>query len=107
MSAPTSHDVVVKLVYDAVARTNEDLEPELAIEARPDEVLIGPGAKLDSLGFVSLILEIEALVYEHLGMSLELVNDRALSQERSPFRTLESLVAYVESSIGSSSGDNG
>jgi acyl carrier protein len=106
MSARSSHVVVVKLVYDAVARTNEELEPELVIEARPDEVLIGPGAKLDSLGVVSLILEIEALVYEHLGISIELVNDRALSQERSPFRTLESLVAYVESSIGSISPDD-
>ena len=99
MTLPSSHDGVLSMVYEAVARTNEDLEPELRIEARPDEMLMGPGAKLDSLGFVSLILEIEALARERLGVTLELVNDRALSQERSPFRTLESLVAYVEASI--------
>jgi acyl carrier protein len=99
MSSQPSHDGVVNLVYEAVARTNEELEPELAIEARPDELLIGPGTKLDSLGFVSLILEIEELVHERLGITLELVNDRALSQERSPFRTLGTLVAYVEASI--------
>jgi D-alanine--poly(phosphoribitol) ligase subunit 2 len=99
MTLPSSHDGVLSMVYEAVARTNEDLEPELRIEARPDEMLMGPEAKLDSLGFVSLILEIEALARERLGVTLELVNDRALSQERSPFRTLESLVAYVEASI--------
>jgi len=99
MTLPSSHDGVLSMVYEAVARTNEDLEPELRIEARPDEMLMGPGAKLDSLGFVSLILEIEALAHERLGVMLELVNDRALSQERSPFRTLESLVAYVEASM--------
>jgi D-alanine--poly(phosphoribitol) ligase subunit 2 len=100
MSSKHSHDDVTDLVYQAVARTNQELEPELTIDARPDELLIGPGAKLDSLGFVSLILEIEALVHERLGTTLELVNDRALSQERSPFRTIETLVAYVEASIG-------
>jgi D-alanine--poly(phosphoribitol) ligase subunit 2 len=99
MTLPSSHDGVLRMVYEAVARTNEDLEPGLRIEARPDEMLMGSGAKLDSLGFVSLILEIEALAQERLGVTLELVNDRALSQERSPFRTLESLVAYVEASI--------
>jgi acyl carrier protein len=99
MTLPSSHDGVLSMVYEAVARTNEDLEPELRIKARPDEMLMGPEAKLDSLGFVSLILEIEALAHERLGVTLELVNDRALSQERSPFRTLESLVAYVEASI--------
>ena len=99
MNSQSSHDVT-NLVYEAVARTNEELEPELTIEARPHQLLIGPGANLDSLGFVSLILEIEALVHERFGITVELVNDRALSQERSPFRTIESLVAYVEASIG-------
>jgi acyl carrier protein len=100
VSASPSPDGVAALVYEAVARTNDELELEEHIDARPDEVLIGSGAKLDSLGFVSLVLEIETLVHERLGVDVELVNERALSQEHSPFRTLGTLIAYVESSIG-------
>jgi acyl carrier protein len=96
--------VVEGLVHEAVARTNEDLEPEMQIDARPDQVLIGPCATLDSLGFVTLILEIETLVHEQLGITVELVNDRALSEERSPFRTLASLTEYVEASIADDRG---
>jgi len=100
VSASPSPDLVAALVYEAVATTNDELDLEVNIDARPDEVLIGSGAKLDSLGFVSLVLEIETLVHERLGVDVELVNERALSQEHSPFRTLGSLIAYVESSIG-------
>jgi hypothetical protein len=96
--------MVEGLVYEAVARTNEDLEPEMRIDARPDQVLIGPGATLDSLGFVTLILEIETLVHEKLDLAVELVNDQALSQERSPFRTLASLTEYVTASIADERG---
>ena len=38
MTLPSSHDGVLSMVYEAVARTNEDLEPEMRIEARPDEM---------------------------------------------------------------------
>jgi acyl carrier protein len=105
MSALPTPNAIKSLVFEAVTRTNEELETEMQIEARGDEVLIGPGAKLDSLAFVSLILEIEALVDAQLGITLELVNDRALSQEHSPFRTLGTLVAYVEGSIAQPDAD--
>jgi acyl carrier protein len=102
MSRRSSAPDVSSLVYEAVACTNEVLEPEMRIEARSGETLIGPGAKLDSLGFVSLILEIETLVEARLGVTIELLNDRALSQERSPFRTIERLIEYVTASIDAS-----
>ena len=50
---------ILDAVYTAVASTNETLSLEGRLEARESEQIIGEGSKLDSLGFVSLMVAIE------------------------------------------------
>ncbi len=57
--------------------------------------LFGPAGVLDSLGLVSVLVEIEQRVAD-LGVGpVSLMDDRAMSQTSSPFRTVESLAAYL------------
>jgi len=60
-----------------------------------DTRLYGEGAALDSMGLVSLVLGVEERVSDELGTDVTLMDERALSQERSPFRTVGSLADYV------------
>jgi acyl carrier protein len=62
-----------------------------------DTVLVGKDAVLDSLGVVSLIVEIEQRVETDHGVSLTLANDKAMSQKNSPFRTVAVLAEHVVS----------
>jgi acyl carrier protein len=57
--------------------------------------LIGRTAVLDSLGLVNLILDIEQRVNEELGLGITIADERAMSREKSPFKTVESLSEYV------------
>lgn len=57
-------------------------------------VLFGRGGLFDSLGLVTLIVDIEQKLDE-LGISITLGDERAVSQKQSPFRTVQSLTDYI------------
>jgi|SRR3982750_2994696 len=53
-----------------------------------DTVLVGNEAVIDSLGVVSLIVEVEQRLESEHGISVTLANDKAMSARNSPFRTV-------------------
>lgn len=57
--------------------------------------LIGHEAVLDSMGLVSLLLDVEQSISEQYDVVIIIADERAMSQKRSPFRSLESLTDYV------------
>ena len=65
-----------------------------------DTRLIGREAVLDSMGLVNLIVEIEQRLEDDLGMAVVLADDRAMSQQKSPFRSVGSLADYLSQLVG-------
>lgn len=61
----------------------------------PDVRLIGRDGALDSLKLVSLVVTVEQRIEERFGKRLVLVDERAMSQNASPFRTLGALADYI------------
>jgi acyl carrier protein len=57
--------------------------------------LFGKAGILDSLGLVTVILDVEQRLAEEFGIAIALADDRAMSQKRSPFRTIGSLADYA------------
>lgn len=62
--------------------------------------LIGRRSLLDSLGLVTLVVDLEQRLKEEYGLGVTLADDRAMSQRNSPFRTVQSLTDYIVSLIG-------
>jgi acyl carrier protein len=60
-----------------------------------DQRLYGKDGALDSLGVVNLIVAVEEAVEDELGELITLADERAMSQKRSPFRSIETLVDYI------------
>ncbi|MFX0201819.1 MAG: hypothetical protein ACFFCW_37390 [Candidatus Hodarchaeota archaeon] len=61
--------------------------------------LIGRESVLDSLGLVTLIVNIEQKLVDRYGISVTIADERALSQQKSPFKTVKSLSEYISSLI--------
>jgi len=61
----------------------------------PSTRLFGPGGILKSMELVSLIVDLEEKIQEEYGLSLVLADERAMSQEKSPFRSVSSLAKYI------------
>ncbi len=65
--------------------------PEISDETR----LIGRNALFDSMGLVSLVVEVEQLLESEHDIVVMLADERAMSQTRSPFLSVGSLTDYV------------
>jgi acyl carrier protein len=79
-----------------VACFRESLPPDSIPPSASEQTRIfGRGGFLDSMQLVNLLMEIEQRVNERWRTSISIADDRAMSQERSPFRTIASLSDYV------------
>ncbi|MGL5947841.1 MAG: hypothetical protein ACRCYV_02105 [Aeromonas sp.] len=66
-------------------------------QATPSTRLFGQA--LDSMGMVFLVADLEALISEDFNLDITLADDRAMSQKTSPFRSVETLVNYMQQLI--------
>ncbi|GAC1506900.1 MAG: hypothetical protein NVS1B3_06850 [Candidatus Dormibacteraceae bacterium] len=90
---------IVEVIYSAVDDLNEILDPQERLDKSEDMALIGQDARLDSLGLVNLIVLVEEKIQARFGVGVTLVDERAMSQSRSPFRTLGTLAEFVEEQL--------
>jgi acyl carrier protein len=92
---PVAYDIVVASLEEVFAQMGTPLPGGVS----DDTVLVGKDAVLDSLGVVSLIVEVEQKLEATHGVSVTLANDRAMSQRNSPFRTIGVLTDHLLSMI--------
>jgi len=64
-------------------------------EPTEETILFGRDGLLDSVSLVSFILDVEEAIRAGTGISITLADERAMSQSRSPFRRVSSLVDYA------------
>jgi len=82
------------IVLQGLRTANLARDPSVQLAVAPDAPVFGPGSPLDSLGLVALLLDIEDALRDQ-GFEVVLSDDRAVSQKRSPFRSVTTLVDYI------------
>jgi D-alanine--poly(phosphoribitol) ligase subunit 2 len=90
---------IMALVIAAAEQVDEDHRVSSEGELNADTRLFGAGSLLDSLGLVTLIVELEQAIQEQMNVIVSLADEKALSQERSPFRTIGTLAEYAAEQI--------
>jgi acyl carrier protein len=89
---------ILATVIAAVEQANRGRVPGQQLDASPEARLFGAPSPLDSLGLVALLIDIEE-AFEREGHAIVLSDERAMSQSRSPFRSIPALVDYIEQLI--------
>jgi acyl carrier protein len=84
------------IIFKALKNINEERGPNEQLEIDLNTRLFGVDAVLDSLSLVSVIVDVESDVSEQAGHEISLTDDRAMSQEISPFSDVNSLTDYIE-----------
>src|SRR5450432_289096 len=92
-------NIVIASIQEVFAQTGMDAPGALTEET----VLVGKDAVLDSLGVVSLIVEVEQRLETEHSVSVTLANDKAMSQRNSPFRTVGVLTDHVVAMVAEES----
>ncbi|HMF97862.1 MAG TPA: hypothetical protein VKE96_26360 [Vicinamibacterales bacterium] len=95
-SVAGTDDVVRDVVLQAMRLANLAREDSAQLDVSPEAPIFGPDSALDSLGLVALLLDIEDGL-RGIGCEVVLSDERAMSQQRSPFRSVPALVAYITS----------
>lgn len=86
---------VQKIIFDALESLNEELDQASRVTINSETKLFGADAALDSLSLVSVIVDVETNISAALGHSIALTDDRAMSQEVSPFSDVQALTKYI------------
>lgn len=92
LSVPQICELVVECLEEVLAERGDGATLSLG----PDTRLLGADSVLDSLGLVALIVDVEDRLRSSHGASVTLADERAMSQTRSPFRTVQTLAAYID-----------
>lgn len=88
-------NAIEELVIRSLKEVIEVLNVQINGSIDPETRLFGSRGILKSLELVSLIVDLEEKIADEYGISLILADERAMSQKKSPFRTVSSLGQYI------------
>jgi acyl carrier protein len=89
----TNRSSILNAVRIAVQKTNEALPIDKKIGSSESDCIIGTDAKIDSLGFVTLMVAVEKEVEAAIGSCPSLVEE--LSDSSAGVTTLGQLIDYI------------
>jgi acyl carrier protein len=90
-----SRDDAMRAIYEAIGRINEMRDPDRHLTCSEETKLYGSGGALDSLGLVTLIMDVEEAVNARGGIQVVLADERAMADRRNPFRDVRALADCV------------
>ena len=86
---------IIKIIYDAIDELNNELDDEFKLVKSEKTALFGKSSSLDSLGLINLVVAVEQNIEDEFDVTITLADERAMSQEKSPFMNIGSLVEYI------------
>lgn len=89
---------ITSAILSAVDEVNAISPPNMQLSKDLDAVIFGKGGRLDSLALVNFVLAVEDKLLEE-GWKVSLTDERAMSQSRSPFRSIHALTSFVIASV--------
>ena len=96
----SKNDRIKLVIMNSIEEFNRQLENEDQLEKSPNTILFGNGGVLDSLGLVNFIVIVEQNIENEFDATITLADERAMSQQTSPFRTVGTLTDYIEMLLG-------
>ena len=102
-----NNERITKAVYAAIDELNKQLPKGTQVEKAPDATLYGSSGKLESLDFVTLIMEVEEKINAEFGADITIADENLLSREKSPFSTVQTLIEYLEELLKEQSSSTG
>ncbi|MBI5571096.1 MAG: acyl carrier protein [Desulfomonile tiedjei] len=95
-----TRDDVVEVLLGCLSVLAQEEPDRFKLDLSEETILFGYDAGLDSLGLVMLLLSVEEALHARHGVSVPLMDERALSQRHSPFRTVRTLTDYIIANFG-------
>lgn len=95
-----TRETLIGLITSAIQESVPSASPD------SESALIGAGRIVDSIGLVTMLVGVEQRAASELGQAVSLMDERAMSQTKSPFRTVGTLADYLLELLGDGSDSN-
>jgi acyl carrier protein len=86
---------ILKVVFLSIENFNSESELQIDITEGEKTRLFGGSGILDSLGLVTLIVDLEENIEDEFDVTLSLANEKAMSRRVSPFSSIKLIVDYI------------
>lgn len=86
---------ITQTIFKAIEEINKQVSRDKQLEKSTNIVIFGKEGKLDSLGFVNLIVAIEQKIEETFGNVVNLADESIMPHEENPFTTIGTLSDYI------------
>jgi acyl carrier protein len=86
---------VVDLIVESILLVQEETGLTVPPRLQADTALFGTEGFLDSMALVTLVIALEQGIAEKFGVSVQLADAHAMSQEHSPYSTIHALAEYA------------
>ena len=87
---------LINIVFSAIDEINETLPADKRFSKTMQTVLFDPGGHIDSLGLTMFIVALEQKIEQEFQSPVILAGEYSMSDENSPFRSVQSLVNHIE-----------
>ena len=88
------------MIRDLIIRSLIETDPETFDNSLNDDTpIFGTKGNLDSLGLVSLLVNLEQNIEDKYGIPITIADEKAMSLKNSPFRTINTLTEYLNGII--------
>jgi len=98
-------NLIEKLIFESLEDIVNQTGIKLKISNRKDTPIFGNPSKLDSLGLVTFLIELEQKLEDSFGVEMTIANEKAMSQKNSPFKNVYTLREYIKTLLKLNSHD--
>ncbi len=94
-----TNDLFLEIIYSAIKEVNKQQPPEYQLNLDKNEFLISDKSSLDSLGLITLLINIEEKISKKFKINLNLLDEELISEKNTPFETLASLAVWLKNNV--------
>jgi acyl carrier protein len=101
-----NRETISQLVFNCIKKYQVEYDQIIDLSEGEQTRLFGGDGQLDSLGLVSLVVNIEEDIDTELRISLILADEKAMSRRTSPFSRIGNLIDYINELVLNQSKNN-
>lgn len=94
-----SREHILELIYKIIEDHNKLNPDTLKLKKSPYTLLLGEGGNLDSLGFITFLVEIENSIKTNIDKNIRVIDEMLFLDVNGPYKNIDTLIEYIISKI--------
>ena len=90
---------IIEIIFTSIKEVNENQPSNNKLKLKKDELLVSDKSKIDSLGLITLLVNIEDKINKTYNVRLNLLEENFISDEKTPFQTIDNLAEWLHNNV--------